>query len=151
MEEDNEVQEVREESEDEIRGDDMGEGFEKDKGEEEKKVKKPRKPLFKISPDYLIDNPNGLKALYKMFVVDNKLKFKGKGNEFSDFNKVMNLYKNWHYQAGLKLEFPYFIERVQKTGGDKAIKTFMTRLRKHFTGEELMDEMQTVQQTGNEE
>ena len=124
---------------------DMGEGFDKPAEAEEEKKKKPRKPLFKISPEYLTENPNGLKALYKMFVIDKKFTSRGKGHELSDFNKLMNLYKNWHYQAGLKLEYPYFIERVQKVGNDKQIRAYMNRLRKHYKGEELMEELQLLE------
>jgi hypothetical protein len=41
----------------------------------------------------------------------NKLQIKGKGHELSDFNRVMNVFKNWHYEAGPKLEFSFFAER----------------------------------------
>ena len=47
-----------------------------------------------------------------MLEADKTLPLKGKGHELGDFNKVMNIYKNWHYEAGPKLEFEYFTERV---------------------------------------
>jgi hypothetical protein len=67
-------------------------GEKKDDGkEEEEKKKKPRKPLLKLDPNYLIDNPRGLKRLYKHMVMDfdKNLRLKGKGHEVNDFNRVM--------------------------------------------------------------
>ena len=52
----------------------------------------------------------------------------------------MKVFKNWHYEAGSKLEFSFFAERTQKVGGDKAIKAFMNKIRRHYKGEELIPE-----------
>ena len=41
-----------------------------DPNKDNQKVKKPRKPLFKVDPQLLIDNPEGLKKLYKHFVLE---------------------------------------------------------------------------------
>lgn len=98
--------------------------------------------MIKFDPDYLVDNTNGLKRLYKHFVIDadKNLQFKGKGHEISDLNKVMKVYKNWHFEAYPKLEFSYFAERLHKHGADKATKAFMSRLRKVYKGEEVLED-----------
>lgn len=113
---------------------------EADKKEEKKKA--PRKPLIKMDPGFLIDNPNGLKLLYKHSVIDaeKNLKMKGKGNELSDFNRVMRVMKQWHFEAMPKIEINYFAERVGKVGNDKAVKAFMSRLRNVYKGIEVMDD-----------
>ena len=61
-------------------------------GGEVKPVKKPRKPIFKINADYLVDNESALKTLYKTLTNEERLKLKGENNEISDLRKVMNLY-----------------------------------------------------------
>jgi hypothetical protein len=42
----------------------------KDEDKKEEKKKANRKPLIKLDPTFLIDNPRGLKSLYKRVVVD---------------------------------------------------------------------------------
>jgi len=46
---------------------------------EENKTKKPKKPRIKIDANYLIDNPVGLKNLYRKVIIDKEknLNFKG--------------------------------------------------------------------------
>ena len=74
---------------------------EDEKQDTKAKKKANRKPVVKFDATFLMDNPNGLKSLYKNFVVDfdKNVQLKGKGHELSDFNKVMNIYRNWHFQA----------------------------------------------------
>lgn len=68
------------------------------KPDEKEKEKKVRKPVFKLDALRLIDNPNGLKLLYKDFVTDNEknIKLRGEGKLLSDFTKVIRLIENWH-------------------------------------------------------
>jgi hypothetical protein len=96
--------------------------------------------LFKIDAKYLIEEPKCLKQLYKYFNLDESLNLKGVGNEVSDFNKVMRIYKNWHFEVGSKLEFGYFCARVTKAGEEKEVRDFMNKLRKVYKGDEEMEE-----------
>lgn len=106
--------------------------------DKDQKKKLPRKPMLKFNAEFLMENPYGLKKLYKSAVIDKEknLNLKGPGHEISDLRKVMNVYKNWHYEAYPKLEFSYFAERLQKLGTDKNMKAFMPKLRRFYKGDE---------------
>jgi Replication Fork Protection Component Swi3 len=67
---------------------------------------------------------------------------KGKGHEISDFNKVMNQMKSWHFEAMPKIEINYFAERMTKVGNDKDVKAFLNKLRLVHKGLEVLDELQ---------
>lgn len=103
-----------------------------------------RKPLLKLDPTYLIDNPRGLKRLYQHMVIDSNknLQMKGKGNEVSDLNKVMKVLRGWHFEAMPKFEINYFADRLLKVGNDKATKAFMSKLRNVYKGLEVLDDFQ---------
>ncbi|CDW88024.1 timeless-interacting protein [Stylonychia lemnae] len=109
---------------------------------EEQKKKKPRVPRIKLDHNYLIDNPLGMKNLYKTMVIDKdkNLQFRGAGHEHSDFKKLMNVYKNWHFEAMPKLEFSFFAERLIKAGNDKAMRVYMSKLRQIYKGDLMTDE-----------
>ena len=72
----------------------------------------------------MVDNPRGLKHLYRHTVIDaeRNMQFKGKGNEISDFNKVMKVLRGWHFEAMPKLEVSYFADRMQRVGNHKDVK-----------------------------
>jgi len=76
------------------------------KQEEPEKKKKERKPLLKLDPTFVTENPRGLKRLYQHVVIDaeKNLQFKGRGHEVSDFNRVMKVLRGWHFEAMPKLE-----------------------------------------------
>lgn len=125
-----------------------------DKPQEEKKEeekKKPKRPLIKLDPAFLIDNPRGLKKLYKRVAVDadRNLQFKGKGHEISDFNKLMTQLKGWHFESMPKIEINYFAERMAKVGGDKDVKQFLHKLRLVHKGLEVMDDVQISEELLN--
>lgn len=115
-------------------------------GKTEEKKKAPKKPVLKLDPTYLIDNPRGLKRLYKHVVIDaeKNFQFKGKGHEVSDFSKVMKVLKGWHFEAMPKIEISYFADRMVKVGNDKDIKTFLQKLRNVYKGLEVLDDFQVA-------
>ncbi len=53
---------------------------------------------------------------------DKNLQFKGKGNEISDFNRVMKVLKGWHFEAMPKIEVSYFADRMQRVGNHRDVK-----------------------------
>ena len=67
-------------------------------------------------------------------------KLRGKGHEISDLNKIVFHYKSWHMQHCPKLEYHYFLEKVQKFGKDKEVESYLAKLRNHYKGEELLEE-----------
>lgn len=116
--------------------------FEEAEGEDKQVAPKKRANVISLKPDDLCNNPLGLTYLYQEFIhhpvpgergqLNPKLNLKGKGHELSDFNKIMNVYRKWHAQYMPKLEFNYFVERINKNGG-KCRET-MAKLRKVYTG-----------------
>ena len=106
--------------------------------------KKPRKPLLKLDPAFLNENPRGLKRLYKHVVMDaeKNFQFRGKGHEISDFSKVMKVLKGWHFEAMPKIEISYFADRMVKSGNDKEVKPFLQKLRLVYKGLEVLDDFQ---------
>lgn len=119
-----------------------GDNMKDEDAKKEEEKKKPQKPQIKLDPAFLIDQPRGLKQLYKRVVVDKQknLAFKGKGHEVSDFNKLMTQLKGWHFEAMPKIEISYFAERMAKVGNDKDVKQFMNKLRLVYKGLEVLDE-----------
>ena len=117
-------------------------------GEVKVEAKKPRANIITLKSDDLCQNPLGLTYLYQRFV-DNpvsgekgthnsKLKLKGKGHELSDFNRIMDVYKNWHATYMPKLEYNYFVERISKNSGNRVCREQMVKLRKVYTGQEAL-------------
>ena len=48
----------------------------------------------------------------------------------------MQVFHNWHGQYMPKLEFNYFVERINKNSEKAVCKEHMAKLRKVYTGEE---------------
>ena len=48
----------------------------------------------------------------------------------------MGTYKNWHATYMPKLEFNYFVERINKNSNNKQCREQMSKLRKVYTGQE---------------
>lgn len=115
-----------------------------EKKEEKKKAN--RKPLLKLDHKFLIENPRGLKHLYKHTVIDaeKNFQFKGKGNEISDFNKFMKVMRGWHFEAMPKIEVSYFADRMHRVGNHKDVKQFLVKLRSVYKGLEVMDDFQQI-------
>ena len=114
-----------------------------EKKEEEKK-KPVRKPVLKLDPALLTENPRGLKHLYRQTVIDGdkNIQLKGKGHEVSDFNRVMKVLRGWHFEVMPKLEVSYFADRMQRVGNHKDVKQFLNKLRSVYKGLEVLDEFQ---------
>lgn len=55
-----------------------------------------------------------------------------------DFHKLMSTYKKWHMEFAPKLQFDYFVSKVQSLGNKKksGIPDHMQRLRQVYKGEE---------------
>lgn len=47
----------------------------------------------------------------------------------------MGAYRKWHMEFAPKLQFDYFVTRVQKLGEKKTVQEHMSKLRKVYKGE----------------
>lgn len=52
----------------------------------------------------------------------------------------MNQLKSWHFEAMPKLEINYFADRMVKVGNDKAVKSFLSKLRLVHKGLEVLED-----------
>ena len=60
--------------------------------EDVKKAKRKLGGSRLFTPEDLCNKPEGLNALYTDFVIDRKIKYKGKGHESSDLTRILAAY-----------------------------------------------------------
>ena len=53
-----------------------------------------------------------------------KVKYKGKGHELSDLNKMMGVMEHWAHRLYPKMPFDELIERVERLGQKKDVQVF---------------------------
>ncbi|CAL8082587.1 unnamed protein product [Calicophoron daubneyi] len=85
----------------------------------------PKNPRPKFDPPRLLGD-NGLPALLKAF---QNVKFKGKGHEFEDLDRLLFVYEAWANRLVPKSTFPEVIERLEKVGSRREIQVTLHRLR----------------------
>ena len=113
---------------------------------QEEPIKAPRKQ-FSYKKENLLEDENGLKALFRQFTMQpetiNSLRGT-KHSEVSDLHKFVQYLKAWHLVHCPKIEFYFFLEKVQKLGKEKEVQNYLQKLRNHYKGEEILEEFQTV-------
>jgi hypothetical protein len=67
-----------------------------------------------------------------------------KRSEMNDLNKIIMEYKSWHLIHCPKLEYYYFLEKVQKMGKGQDVTAHLNKLRNHYKGEEMLEEFAEV-------
>ena len=67
-----------------------------------------------------------------------------KHSEVSDLHKFVQYLKAWHLVHCPKIEFYFFLEKVQKLGKEKDVQNYLQKLRNHYKGEEVLEEFQNV-------
>ncbi|CAI2723135.1 unnamed protein product [Schistosoma spindalis] len=92
------------------------------KGAAKRVVKNPRP---KLDPQRLLSN-KGLPALLEDF---KKVKFRGKGYEFQDLNKLLFVYEAWSHRLVPRMSFPEVIDRLENVGSKREIRVALHRLR----------------------
>nr|CAH8823937.1 unnamed protein product [Trichobilharzia regenti] len=92
------------------------------KGAAKRVVKNPRP---KLDPQCLLSN-KGLPALLDDF---KKVKFRGKGHEFQDLEKLLYVYEAWANRVVPRLTFPEVVERLEHVGSKREIHVALDRLR----------------------
>ena len=65
--------------------------------------------------------------------MDEQKNLKGKGHELSDFNKLMTGMKDWHNQFAPKVEYNFFVTKLNKAGKDKVLQGHMCN--SHWKGQ----------------
>ena len=81
-----------------------------EKLEEGKKIKKPR---LKLDDNTLLNNENGLRKFYEIL---EKTNFKENRNELGNLNKLIQIFKNWHFMLMPKYDIDYFMNRITEVG-----------------------------------
>ncbi|OON21928.1 replication Fork Protection Component Swi3, partial [Opisthorchis viverrini] len=92
------------------------------KGAAKKTVQHPRP---KLDPQILLSD-KGLPALLEDF---KKVRFRGKGFEFQDLDRLLFVYEAWANRLLSKSSFPEIIERLEKVGTRREIQVALHRLR----------------------
>lgn len=87
--------------------------------DEEVQVKKKRKPNPKLDDTRLLSN-NGIPKLRKL--TRSKLKFRGKGHEYTDMTILLNMYQLWLDDLYPKAKFKDGLIMVEKVGHSKRMQ-----------------------------
>ena len=66
-----------------------------------------------------------------------KVKYKGKGHELSDLNKMMGVMEHWAHRLYPKMPFDELIERVERLGQKKDVQVIAKLLFISFTMRQL--------------
>eukprot|EP00742_Colponemidia_sp_Colp-10_P008320 GILJ01009004.1.p2 GENE.GILJ01009004.1~~GILJ01009004.1.p2 ORF type:complete len:200 (-),score=33.28 GILJ01009004.1:1182-1724(-) len=74
----------------------------------------------------LLDSDKGLSKLYAM---TKELKFKGKGHEASDLNKVMSVYRKWALELFPAMSFEDVLETIETISVQSRTKSKLQALR----------------------
>lgn len=87
--------------------------------DEEITIKKKRKPVAKLDADRLLSQ-QGIPKLRK--ITKSRLKFRGKGYEFSDISKLLNTYQLWLDDLFPRAKFRDALAIVEKVGHSKRMQ-----------------------------
>ncbi|KAJ5806959.1 hypothetical protein N7474_010551 [Penicillium riverlandense] len=99
--------------------------------DEEVKVTKKRQPVAKLDEARLLSQP-GIPKLRR--TAKQKLRFKGKGHEFSDAARLLNFYQLWLDDLFPKAKFADGLAMIEKLGHSKRIQT----MRREWINEEKL-------------
>ncbi|TNN12814.1 TIMELESS-interacting protein isoform 1 [Schistosoma japonicum] len=92
------------------------------KGAAKRVVKNPRP---KLDPQRLLSN-KGLPALLSDF---KKVKFRGKGFEFQDLDRLLFTYEAWSNRLVPRMSFPEVVDRLEAVGNKREIRVALHKLR----------------------
>lgn len=129
---------------DEIKDEDSMKEEEKDKDlqneQNEKETKKERtvKPRIKLDEKILLYSDNGIKKYYEAIM---STTFKDSSSDERNLNKLVDLFKNWHFILFPRYDTELFTSRITALGKKSSVKAYMSRLRKIHKGEESWDVM----------
>jgi hypothetical protein len=84
--------------------------------------KKPKKARLKFDDNTLLYSENGLKKYYDVL---EKTNFKESKNEVPNLNKLIQIFKNWHFMLFPKYDIKYFTNKVNEIGRKKSGKVYI--------------------------
>ncbi|RVX72376.1 hypothetical protein B0A52_03564 [Exophiala mesophila] len=92
--------------------------------DEEVQIKKKRKPIAKLDEERLLSAPGipKLRELVRSGKIAKKLKFKGKGHEFSDVARLLNYYQLWLDNLYPRAKFADGLQLIEKVGHSRRMQ-----------------------------
>ena len=92
---------------------------------------------LKLDDKTLLYSENGLKKYYEAITSTN---FNSSDNE-KNLNKLITLFRNWHFLLFPNYDMEFFMNKLVDLGKKAPCKSYMSRLRKIYKGEESWDIM----------
>jgi hypothetical protein len=84
----------------------------------EKKIQKPR---LKLDDKTFLYSENGIKKYYDIIA---KTEFKESSSELTNLNKLIQVFKNWHFMLMPKYDIDYFFNKTQEIGRKNSGRVF---------------------------
>ena len=103
----------------------------------EGKKSKIQSSRLKLDDKTLLYSENGLKKYYEAITSTN---FNSSDNE-KNLNKLITLFRNWHFLLFPNYDMEFFVNKLVDLGKKAPCKSYMSRLRKIYKGEESWDIM----------
>ena len=111
------------------------ENAQKNENQEEKEQKKKQERLKLDAKTLLYNTDNGLRKFYEVIT---KTEFNNKDNT-KNLDKLINLTRNWHFMLFPNYDFEYFTNKLISLGKQAPTKSYMSRVRRIYKGEEKWD------------
>ncbi|GLJ55073.1 hypothetical protein SUGI_1182140 [Cryptomeria japonica] len=114
--------------------DNVGQGKQAVVAEKPAQAPKVKKKIRRtITPDLLLSN-EGLG--YVLEHIPRMVQIKGRGHEVTDLGNLMEAYIHWHSLMLPSVSFPYFVDKVEKVGCTKRVRTCIRELRERVANGE---------------
>ena len=131
--EDNDIEMADEEEKEKV-----GEDEKSSKSENEPEAKEPKKKIERLKLDaktLLYNRDNGLRKYYEVIT---NTQFKDK-DVTKNLDKLISITRNWHFMLFPKYDFDYFTNKLISLGKQPPTKSFMSRVRRIYKGEQKWD------------
>lgn len=76
-------------------------------------IQKVKQPAFKLDEKMLLYSENGIKKLYN---ICEKTEFKENRSDVQNLNKLVQVFKNWHFILCPKYDVDFFLAKVNEIG-----------------------------------
>ena len=106
-----------------------------EKDQEEKEQKKKQERLKLDAKTLLYNTDNGLRKFYEVIT---NTEFNSKDNT-KNLDKLINLTRNWHFMLFPNYDFDFFTNKLISLGKQAPTKSYMSRVRRIYKGEENWD------------
>ena len=108
------------------------------KSENEPEEKEPKKKIERLKLDaktLLYNRDSGLRKYYEVIT---NTEFKSKDVK-KNLDKLINITRNWHFMLFPKYDFDYFTNKLISLGKQAPTKSYMSRVRRIYKGEQKWD------------